>query len=509
MEGVACGLCKDGYYRDGKKCLECTVTDESPFNYPLLQVIFGPFIVFALYWLARDSQEDWKNWRNELGSLCILLLMAYQMVGLVVATAIDWPEEISSALWPWYYLVEVPDMLRLQCSEYRFFRNRLLVKTTAPLLLLGVFLVAYVVFLLVGMVFSAIRTSRSEKGSEAGGGGFLDVILSLAPLDINVMGGLFLAVLWVFYISLCFISLQLFMCYDHPNGERSLRFGPEVSCDSGSSDDWEGMLTEAILSIIFYIVGMIIGFIYIVAIAPRHFQDTDFRTRWNFLFRRFKPDCWWWSPVLMFRALLMVLTLTLSMEGLRQVYWMFCVLLLYGALLVTFFPWRHRTANLIDAFCCGIVLFFCALGATFGKRPGWLDDSLARTAAAITFSPLPAVVVLSAWVLWTTFAQRVQKRTKVEQSKLASDARASFTKVVALDKAASHAFVQSLSEQDRDTFRGTCAVIVAELLGHQPGKAGLKWRLVHQEQRSGAHKWAPQSPASQGSDKSPAADITL
>lgn len=505
MEGLACGLCKEGYYRDGKKCRDCTGADESPFSYPVLQVCFGPFLVFALYWMVRDSSEDWKSWRNEFGTLCLLLLATYQIIGLVVATDIEWPEELSSTLWPWYYLLEPPDMLRLQCSEYRYYRNRLLVKTTSPLLLLGIFLVAYAIFFLVGMVFSSVRKSR-ETDSGAGGADGLDIILSLAPLDLNVLGGLFLSVLFVFYISLCFTSLQLFMCYDHPNGERSLRFGPEVACKSGSGSDYEGMLLEAILAIIFYIALMMVGFGYIVLIAPRHFHQISFRTRWNFLFRRFKPDCWWWSPLLMLRALLLVLALVLSVEGTRQVYWMFCMILLYVSLLVIFFPWRHRTGNLTDVFCSFIILFFCALGGTYGKRFGWLDDSIARTAAATTFSPLPVVVALTCWVLWTALTPRVQQRTKAEQSKLASDARASFTKVVALDKAASHAFIQGLSEQDRDTLRATCALIVAELLGHQPGKAGLKWRLVHQEQRSGAHKWAP---GAQGTADKPSQDITL
>lgn len=490
MEGVACGLCKEGYFRDGKKCAECTGADESPFNYPLIQVIFGPFVVFALYWLVRDSREDWKGWRNEFGTQCFLLLVSYQMVGLVVASTIDWPEEITSALWPWHYLVDVPDMLRLQCSEYRYFRNRLLVKTTAPLFLLGVFILTYIICFLIGLPCKRMRESRDQDRPRSGGS-----CLNLAPLDGNSLTGLFFGVLYTFYMCLCFVALQLFMCYEHPNGERSLRYGPEVSCESGNSSDWDGMLTEAILSIIFYIVLMIVGFGWIVGMAPRHFHEEKFRTRWNFLFRRFKPDCWWWSPLLMLRALLLCLTLALSQEGSRQVYWMFCVLLLYGAVLVIFFPWRHRTANLSDALSIGVVLFFCALGSTYGRRHDWLDESISRTAAAVTFSPLPVVVVLCCWVFWKALSPTSIKKRKAEVSKLANDARISFTKVVALEKPASQAFIQGLSEQDRDTLRNTCAIIVAELLGHQPGKVGLKWRLVHQDERGGASHWTPHNSA--------------
>lgn len=176
-------------------------------------------------------------------------------------------------------------------------------------------------------------------------------------------------------------------------------------------------------------------------------------------------------------------------------YYAFSFLLFYAALLAICFPWRHRSANLFDLLVTSLLLFFCALGASYARRHHWLDESLANFSAVMTFSPLVVLPVLLGMVFWRKFVPSTLKARTAKKRELAAECRKTFEKFVGLEKAASQAFVLGLSGQDRDVLRIACSTIVAELSGSQPGSAGLCWRIVHQEHKLGARQWSPASAA--------------
>jgi len=487
MTGLACGKCKAGYFRDGPECLKCSGIDEEDFNYPLLQVVCGPFVVMMLYYFFRNGRQDWGKWWNEVASCAFTLIFHYQVLGLLWYTFLQYPDVLNSMMMYWTYLVDISSMLRLSCSKYGDFHNSLLVRETAPGLLLAVFLLTYGIGLAIGKCMSAVKQQPKDDGTVQG-----PLLEYWFPLQANLVSNLYFAIFQTFYIAICFVSLQLFMCYKHPTGDYSLLFAPEVFCYS--SEDWKGMVTESIFAILAHIAAPIAGFAYVVIVAPSRFHKIGFRERWKFLFIKFKPESFWWGVFHMLRTLLLCLTLVFSQRGSRQVYYIFIMLLVYVGLLVSWFPWRHRTANLFDLLVTCLLLFFCALSAPFSRRYGWLDDELAEFATAVTFSPIVVVVLLVGRVGWSKLSARSVKKRKAKKLELAADCRAVFTKLVGLSKADAQAFVQRISAQDRDVLRNACGVIVAELLGHQPGSIGLPWRLVHGDpHKSGARTWSPAS----------------
>jgi len=477
MKGLACGQCEAGYYRDGLECLQCTGTDESAFNYPLLQILLGPLVVCFMYYFMRNANKDWGSWWNELASCTFTLVVHYQIIGLFMFTFTQYPDALASALTPWTYLVDIPSMLRLSCSKYADFRNLFIVKETAPALMLAIVMFTYGVCWCIGKL-SETLSREDELG-----------IRRVFPLQANIVINLYLAIFHTFYVTICFIALQLFMCYEHPNGEWSLLFGPEVLCYT--SDDWTGMIAESVFAILGLIVAPFLGFTYVVLKAPARFHKAGFRERWKFLFIKFKPESFWFGIFHMLRTLLLCLTLVFSQKGIRQMYYMFIMLLVYAAALVIWFPWRHRSANLFDLLVTCALLFFCALSSSYSQRPnGWIDDSIADFATVVTFSPIVVVVVLLLWV-GCRACNGGENSQKAKRVAITAGCRAVFAKFVSLHKEDSQAFVHGLSAQDRDVLRDACGVIVAELCGHQPGDSGLPWRLVHQEPKTGALTWSP------------------
>merc|ERR1740130_2656029 len=125
MVDIACSLCQKGYYRQNNECVTCTDTGSSEFNYPTLPSIFGTVVVLLLYYYMWDQAEVWGSFVNELWSLAFVLLVHFQIVGLVLGTAVSWPTKMFDNLYVWEYFVDVTDMLRLDCigdsRKYRGF----------------------------------------------------------------------------------------------------------------------------------------------------------------------------------------------------------------------------------------------------------------------------------------------------------------------------------------------------------------------------------------------------
>mmetsp|Transcript_52239 Transcript_52239/g.83042 ORF Transcript_52239/g.83042 Transcript_52239/m.83042 type:complete len:1116 (-) Transcript_52239:156-3503(-) len=490
MKGTACGQCQDGYYRDGWQCLRCSGIDESAFNYPLLQVGAGPIVIFLFYCIMRDSREDWGNWWNEIVHLTYLLLTHYQIIGLLAFSFVQYPDKLSSVLAPFTYLVDLAAMLRLGCSKYADFRAAMIVKETFPALVLGLFFVTFCILYVVGKLFRMCRyLEKKEERIETYNGAIFPMMVALCPLQADIMINLYLTVFNTFYVAVCFMALQLFMCYQNPNGKYSILLSPEVICYD--TDEWNGMLTEGIFALFFYIIAPISGFTYIVIIAPLRFHKVDFHTRWKCLFIKFKPDAFWWTVFQQLRILLLCLMLALSQQGVRQALFVFCLTLFYMALLVIRFPWRHRSTNLFDLCASCVLLYFSAVSVTFANRFDWLDVQIAESAVVTTFMPLPIVVWLVGVVCHSRLAKAKSKNAQAANVALAASCKTVFAKFVGLDKAEAQEFCLRLSEQDRDILRNAVAMIVAELLGHQPAATLLPPRLAHQDKRAGARTWAP------------------
>lgn len=474
MTDIACGLCENGYFKQGEICEPCTNTDEEEFNYPTIAAIAGPIIVIILYNIMQDSVEKWDHWTNELWCFLYLIFVHYQIVGLAVGSNVPWPSRIKGTLYAWEYFVDFPDMLRLSCvgdGQYRFFKESYLIRWTVPLFMLACFLLVYIIGLLIAELGLAVRKA---KGRWLDGlframrmKRFTGKVRPVFAVDPSVLFNCYMAVIFGFYISLSFVTLQPFMCYENPNGKSFLRFAPNVECDS---KEWEGMLTEAIMGLLVYIAFLIAGLIAVTIAAPKMFHNPVFRARFKFLFIKFRPDVWWWGVVLLLRALLLTLAQTLSQEGERHLIWYMSVILIYSGMLVFLRPWRGKWSHVLDVEIQASLFLFLAMGGTFVARSSWLDDSVAHFAIFITFIPLVAMFLTGAWIVLCN-VPIMKERFEEEPNKLLSDdVQEAFAKFVGLDKKAALAFVRKLSGRDRRVLLRAWFIVAAEVtvVGRRP-----------------------------------------
>merc|ERR1719456_78403 len=160
-------------------------------------------------------------------------------------------------------------------------------------------------------------------------------------LDPFVLVNNYMAICQAFYISICFMSLELFMCFEHPNGKKTLRFGTNVECES---QDWERMLGEGLIMMV-PICGAVAVLIFVAVSAPVFFSHKRFRSCFKFLLIKWRPDVWWWGCVVLIRALLLCLTHIFSQEGQRQLLWQLAILITYTGLAAILRPWRSWCGN--------------------------------------------------------------------------------------------------------------------------------------------------------------------
>jgi hypothetical protein len=207
--------------------------------------------------------------------------------------------------------------------------------------------------------------------------------------------------------------------------------------------------------------------IYAVCVAPAQFHKKHFRYCWKFLLIKWRPDVWWFGPIVVIRALLLCMTHIFSQEGQRQLMWQLAIMICYGSFAAVFRPWRYWSANVFDSVVCGALSLFLAFSMNFVARSSWLDDSVAIFTD--TFSFLPAAIYIFT-VLWILL-RLVLKAPIVSLVKDSSDnMQAALAKFCGLDQKAAEAFVSHLVEHDLEALRRVSFLLSVELL-RDPGKS--------------------------------------
>jgi len=485
MEDIACSMCEKGYFRQGQKCEPCTAFDNTHFNYPSVQIIIGLILVIVLYNYMWDTADKWGSHINELWSLAFLLLVHYQIVGVVITDSVWWPSQIFGTLYFWEYFVDLSGMLRLDCvgdSElYRGYKNSYMVMSMQPLLLLALFAAVYCVGTVIAAVAHCLKKHFGHKWPDRtfkslGMHRFIskDPRLAVEP---SVLFNNYMAIFQAFYISFSFISLELLMCYENPNGKSSLTFSPSIEC---GSQDWERMLGEGILMMAPICGLAVAAIIFVGFMAPVYFHDRGFRTRWKFLLIKWRPDVWWWGVIVLIRGLLLALTHVFSQEGQRQLLWQLAFLLSYTGFAAIFRPWRSWCANVLDLWVGGSLILFMALNCNFVTRSAWLDDHIAIFGICVSFGAAGAFALVIPYVALFGLGQCAGDR------KLAGDAQRALAKFVGLDMKAAESFVMKLSGQDRTALRRVWFLIVVELLKEPGNSRHFEW-LIKQKVK-GAHE---------------------
>jgi hypothetical protein len=149
-----------------------------------------------------------------------------------------------------------------------------------------------------------------------------------------------------FNLSIVSAMLAPFHCLKHPNGMYTLKEYPGVLC-------WQrGQQNRMIISGLFAItfpLAFLIACFWAVGVFPKRTMrgDVRFLRAFCFLFFRFKPEAYWYGPIILVRNCLFALAPAVSSPMLQA---LFLQLLMLTSLCVVVLamPWRIKFANFLD-----------------------------------------------------------------------------------------------------------------------------------------------------------------
>eukprot|EP00415_Alexandrium_ostenfeldii_P003289 UN3289 len=136
------------------------------------------------------------------------------------------------------------------------------------------------------------------------------------------------------------------------------------------------MLAVAIACMLIYMVGMGGLFVRTVIVAPKYFVEEGFRSRWKFLFIKYRADVYWWGIVFLVKNFAVNLALVASYLGVVQLYMSMLVTLIYLTLFVSNSPYRHRVANAAEFTTCVCMMYTAALLTRHASRLDVKDGTI-------------------------------------------------------------------------------------------------------------------------------------
>jgi len=410
----------------------------------VLPLIGGPVVVTLLYMTSRDDVQHWNSRRMSVVNSLFILLNYFQQVGMLRSFSISWPGTLETSWGAFEVVLKFQDVLKPQCAGVSSFQARFVTQMLLPITIAIIFLFTFAVSRLV-------RIAKPEFG------------MNMLKL-FNCYG----SVMYTFSVAVAALAFELFRCYRHPNGERSMQTASEVLC---GSDTWNSMLAIGVLGILIYIVATNAGLIAVLAMAPKYFSHEGFRRTWKFLLIKFSPQTWWWGQVLIARGVIFNLILAVVETPIDQIWLCALVLVAYIFGLVYLMPWRHLSVNYLDIMCCLMFLLIVSMSASFAPQTG--GDSEPTQVGLVIVAVFPAILILLVCALglrWFLF----QKEDVASKLKEAYEIRAVFRAFAGTGTAAAQAWAMRLNEMDWARLQAVRDLIATEMFQQQvPGQRRL------------------------------------
>jgi hypothetical protein len=221
-------------------------------------------------------------------------------------------------------------------------------------------------------------------------------------------------------------------------------------------------------------------FSYQLWIAPQVFHLPYFQKRWKFLVMKFRPDIWWWGAVWLFKGLLMNLVL-LSTTSFGQLFGLFLVMCMYLMATVTFYPWRHMSANMSDRQICvsiQVVAFLALCNDSFQFE----SPEAATWCLVASCSPMFMFACLCL-ALVTQSSDRVKEWTQARYRLVGLHLQRSFAPMVETKQEDLVRMLAQITEADVAKLVDAADVIMAEFCGQQARQSRFRQRLIANEKR--------------------------
>jgi hypothetical protein len=221
-------------------------------------------------------------------------------------------------------------------------------------------------------------------------------------------------------------------------------------------------------------------FTYQLWIAPQVFHLPYFQKRWKFLVMKFRPDIWWWGAVWLFKGLIMNLVL-LSNSSFGQLFGLFLVMCGYLMATVSYYPWRHPHANMLDRQICvsiQVVAFLALCNQSFQFE----SPEAATWCIVISCSPMLMFACLSL-ALMTQASLKVKEWTTARYKLIGLHLQRSFAPIAGIKQGEMERILGNITEYDVRALVNAADVIMAEFCGQQARQSRFAQRLISNQEK--------------------------
>jgi hypothetical protein len=445
LEGLVCAVCEKGFYKVGSECTVCTDFELSGF-FKAMPWILAPFAVILLHWKSRDLVHTWNGHKNSMACIIYLILVHFQTLGTIKACDLQFPQAMVGTAEGGRISMDVFDLFRPQCVGVLGFQQTFILRVMAPIMVMGVFVVTFILAKLLG------GSPTSSTGNRA-----VDWVRHKLRMDVDILASCYGGVFFTFYISIVANCVMLFQCYPHPapNTKASLRAYPDIMCHE---KEWMNMLVVGLLALIFICVGSLALFTFILWIAPRKFQILSFQKRWKFLLIKFQPSVWWWAPVVLMKGVAMNITTAVFQIGPTQLWWLLTVLACYFWGSASFAPWRAGHACRLDLCMHVFIIIVVHLSVCFTSIAAWDQKEVGGVMAAMFFIP----AVFAAGFIAHLWLQLIRPEPEALRMKRTKGICETFAKAHS-EEALTQAWIY-LTEKDQMVLRRAKQLIESELV---------------------------------------------
>jgi len=365
LEGLVCGRCTKGFFKTKTGCSQCTAVEESGGIFPTLPILLAPPIIVFLYRGSRSPIDAWDSFGNGVNSIFTVAIMYAQTLSLAnnLQTGTSAASRSYTEGMAWVdVFIDLMSLFRPSCFIGGDFSFAFVSKIVAPVV--------------VAFFFASMKVGSMLIATAA----------PAAAMDSDILISVYGAVFTCFNIGIAMQSFSLMQCYGHPNGKTSLRSSPDVLC---GSDTWTSLLVVAIPAILIFVVGYCVIISWAIARAPSRVHFPVFRTRWKFLFVKFRPSFWWWSLSLFGKSIALSVTSVLFQNSNVQSVWICCVMLIYVFVTSIFLPWRNIVVAAEDVI--SNFLLVATLACLMSKAPVF---PLELILALLPMVQIPILIVL-------------------------------------------------------------------------------------------------------------------
>ena len=351
--GLPCSECEAKMYWSGSACLPCAEWTTAIWIAGILLVCLG--LIAAYYFknsavAGKPTVSKTATHSRELlsmtatGSFGIMVNMI-QHVGLIGMMRIAWPVEMQGLMaFAKPFAADIDDALAFPC----LLEGSQPVERYVALVLFFPFGVAWL--LLCGCIswMTKIRPWTPAK--------MYNTMGQFLQIGFSTMSG---------------VALRPYICYDHPNGQRSVASYPSIFC---GTEEHRNMVLAGSLLLAIGVIGFWVACLYAAVSIPRwsSIGNTKLVQSSHFLVSRFRLDVWWYGVPLLLRGPLLALCITLwPNTPAFQVLSTGMILLLYVSVEVRAWPWKSPLLNVIDYLIStglAVLLFTAAFSVPYGSE---------------------------------------------------------------------------------------------------------------------------------------------